>query len=223
MRRAFARPRLWSSAARSLPELALTVHDVKEHWTAGFDQHDLAVGGSGMLAALCVRLAHSGRIVSVIARDGQRLTSLARDAGGPGRIVGLPVDYRDRNALHDVLDWVVREHGTPSRTIRWMHEELAPHGPFDVAEHIGGTFWHVMSSAADDPAQPHLLDAQHHRFRQRFPALDYRQVVLGFVIEADGRSRWHTIEEISRGVSASMASGVTRTILGTTRPWVLRP
>ncbi|HSY87570.1 MAG TPA: hypothetical protein VLA85_13465 [Verrucomicrobiae bacterium] len=55
------------------------------------------------------------------------------------------------------------------------------------------------------------------------PRLDYRIVVLGFVIEPDGRSRWLTHDEISAGTVKSLAGATPLSIIGAVTPWSARP
>lgn len=50
----------------------------------------------------------------------------------------------------------------------------------------------------------------------------YREIILGFVLEGD-RSRWLTDAEISAGVLAAVDADQPRYIVGTVRPWHLRP
>ena len=55
-----------------------------------------------------------------------------------------------------------------------------------------------------------------------YPNIQYRQVILGFVIEG-GRSRWLTHAEISGGVLDAVRNDRLFSIVGTVEPWSLRP
>lgn len=183
------------------------------------DKHTLVVGGSGMLAALCLRLAKEQGTVSVVARDLKRLSSLAGKAM-PGRIRPVAADYSDAATFGCALDRLA--HGKPDGVFCWVHDEVAPDAPLQAATHVRGTFWHILGSAVGDPAEPHVLSAWRERFRRHRPELIYRQIILGFVLEND-RSRWLTDAEISDGVYSAAQSGDALRIVGTIDPWSRRP
>jgi hypothetical protein len=183
--------------------------------------HDLVVGGSGMLVGLCLRLANDENRVSVIARNPARLRMLA-DQAAPGRIVPVIVDYRDVGALDDALAKILDSHGRPDRAFCWVHDDIAPDALLQVAGYVRGPFWHILGSAAGNPAKPQILSGWRERFRCRWPQLDYRQIVLGFVLEP-GKSRWLTDTEISDGVYSAAQSGDALRIVGTVDPWSRRP
>jgi hypothetical protein len=183
--------------------------------------HILVIGGSGMLAGLCLRLASDGATVSVIARNQARMQTLA-DRAEPGHIVCVPTDYRDASLFDQALTAIADRHGRPERIFCWVHDEAAPGVSLRVAEYVTGTFWHILGSAAADPADPSRLSHWRARFRERKPGLDYRQIVLGFMLEG-GRSRWLTNMEISDGVYTAAESTDTLSVIGTTDPWSRRP
>ena len=181
----------------------------------------LVVGGSGMLSGLCLRLAGEGCKVSVIARNPDRLQSLV-DKAPPGGILPVAVDYCDAQAFGRALDRLAGDHhGQPTQAIGWIHDEVAPDVPLQIADHVG-TFWHVMGSAAADPSEPRLLADWRGRIGRRRPGLDYRQIVLGFVVEAQ-RSRWLTDTEICDGVYDVIRNAQSASIVGTIAPWSRRP
>jgi NAD(P)-dependent dehydrogenase (short-subunit alcohol dehydrogenase family) len=180
--------------------------------------HDLVVGGSGMLSGLVTALARQGRHISVIARDQRRLARLAETAAG---ITPLPLDYHDAPALDAALIRASRDHGAMERAVCWFHTG-APEIPLAVARHVQRVYCHVLGSAAADPSGSGVLD----RWRAAFaslPQLDYRIVILGFVVEPDGRSRWLTHDEISAGAAAALAYRRPLSIIGTVTPWSARP
>jgi len=183
-------------------------------------RHNLVIGGSGMLVGLCLRLAGEGGIVSVVARDLKRIQSLADQM--PGRIFPALADYRNANAFACALSSASDEYGLPSRTFCWVHEEVAPDAPLQAADHVEGPFWHILGSAAGNPAEPQVLSRWRERFQHRRPGLDYRQIVLGFTLEA-GASHWLTDAEISDGVYSAAQSDDVLSIVGTVTPWSRRP
>jgi hypothetical protein len=181
----------------------------------------LVVGGSGMLAGLCLRLAGEGRKVCVIARNRDRLQSLVEKVP-PGDILPVAVDYRDAGALERALDRLIGDgHGQPTQAIAWIHDEVAPDAPLQIADRVE-IFWHVLGSAVADPSEPDLLADWRGRIGRHRPALDYRQIVLGFVVEAQ-RSRWLTDTEICNGVYDAIRNGQSANIVGTIAPWSRRP
>lgn len=183
--------------------------------------HTLVIGGSGMLASLCLRLAKDGNTVSVVARDAARIQALANRAV-PGRIVSVIADYRDADAFDRALSEMTETHGRPDRVFCWVHDEVAPDAPLQAAGHVSGPFWHILGSAAGNPAEPQFLSGLQERFHRQRPSLDYRQIVLGFVLEAGG-SRWHTDAEISNGVYSAAQSDDALRVVGTIDPWSRRP
>jgi hypothetical protein len=172
----------------------------------------LVIGGSGMLSGLCETLAQDD-IVAVVGRDPARLQKIA----APGRIWPVAVDYRDTPALRLALEEVAATHGRPRRTVCWSHDDKVP---LQVAGQAEGVFWHILSSAAADPAQPQFLAG----WRERFAAtgLDYRQVVLGFVVDG-ASSRWLSNAEISDGVWQAIQGEQALAVVGTMSPWSRRP
>jgi NAD(P)-dependent dehydrogenase (short-subunit alcohol dehydrogenase family) len=180
--------------------------------------HDLVIGGSGMLAGLCEALAGEGRRVSVLARGRAALDRVA--ARNPG-IMPISADYTDTAALDTALQAAAGAAGPIDRAICWIHS-TAPEAPLIVARHVQQVYCHVLGSAATDPAAPHRLD----RWRARFaalPHLDYRIVVLGFVLDAGGGSRWLTNDEISAGVKRAFDSDAPLSVVGRVEPWSARP
>ena len=180
--------------------------------------HDLVVGGSGMLSGLVTALARQGRHVSVIARDPRRLARLAEAAEG---LSPLALDYRDADALEAALLRAWRDNGPIERAVCWFHT-AAPEIPLAVARHVEQVYCHVLGSAVANPSTPTALERWRASFAI-FPRLDYRIVVLGFVLEPGGPSRWLTHDEISAGASEALANGRPLTIVGTVKPWSARP
>ena len=179
--------------------------------------HDLVVGGTGMLAGLSEALAREGRRVTVLARDHLRLDRLARRAPG---VRPLSVNYEDGPALEAALEKAARQSGPIERAVCWIHA-TAPEAPLAVARHVRHVYCHLLGSAVADPSVGRL-----GRWRARFaglPGLDYRIVVLGFVLKPDGGSRWLTHDEISAGAKAALDASRPVSVLGVVEPWSRRP
>jgi hypothetical protein len=183
--------------------------------------HDLVIGGSGMLAGLCLRLAKEGNTVSVVARKPEPIQALTNQAA-PGHIIPVLADYRESGAFEQALLGSAERHGPPNRIFCWVHDDVAPDAALQAAGHANGPFWHVLGSAAGHPGEPKILSGWRVRFCDRRPRLDYRQIVLGFVLEKDA-SRWLTDAEISDGVYNAAQSGDALRIVGIVDPWSRRP
>ena len=179
--------------------------------------HVLIVGGTGMLKGVTESYARNGDAVSVVARTMRRIEPLTK---AYATIVGVPVDYREPDALQTALSGAVAAQGPVDLAVVWMHDD-ADDAPLIVADHLGpdALYVHVLGSAAADPSDPD------QPFAVELSALlgpRYRQIILGFIQEERG-SRWLTNAEISDGVLKGIASGEQRFIVGTERPWEVRP
>jgi NAD(P)-dependent dehydrogenase (short-subunit alcohol dehydrogenase family) len=175
--------------------------------------HDLVIGGSGMLAGLVMVLAESGRQVTVIARGTDRLRRLA--ARHP-RIHPLPVDYYDDAAF----DAALRSLGPIARCVAWMHDDGKDRA-LRVARQVSDVYCQVLGSASANPAKPEQL-AEWQALFEPLAKPVLRLAVLGFVLEG-GPSRWLSNDEISAGVGAALESEDPVTIVGTVTPWDARP
>jgi NAD(P)-dependent dehydrogenase (short-subunit alcohol dehydrogenase family) len=175
--------------------------------------HDLVIGGSGMLGGLVEALASNGRRVSVVARGQERLRRLAERHPN---IHPLPLDYYDDAVLNAGLATL----GPIARCVAWMHDDSKVRA-LGIARQVSDTYCEVLGSASADPAQPERLAEWHALFKA--PGLPkLRLAVLGFAIES-GRSRWLTDAEISIGVGRALESDQPVTIVGTVTPWSARP
>src|SRR5690554_2861790 len=186
---------------------------------SGSQPHALVVGGTGMLRGLPLHLVRRGYTVSVIARNTQRLHSLAAAAAGSaGEIIPLSLDYGQDEALRAALAGTIEEHGPITLAVCWIHS-TAPAALQHVAEAISARstscrFFHVRGSAVANPASR----AHPPEWLSRYPQLHYRQVILGFVVE-NGGSRWLTHREISHGVMAAVDHDAVYHVVGTVEPW----
>lgn len=165
----------------------------------------LVIGGTGMLLGTLRHLLGAGDDVCSVSRRPPALTH--------PRLHPLLVDYRDPVALGLALD----RSGPFQRALVWVHS-VAPDVPERAALHVSDDFFHVLGSAAADPAAP-APDR-----RERFEALGvrYHEIVLGFMTE-QGHSRWLTNAEISEGVWGAVQRPQPRCVVGTVEPWNARP
>src|SRR4051812_29685891 len=171
-----------------------------------------------MLSGLVTELARQGRRVCVVARSPERLAHLAKTAAG---ITPLPLDYRDVVLLDKALRGARRDYGPIERAVCWFHTDT-PEIPLAVARHVEGIYCHLLGSAAADPSTPAVIGHWLAHFAN-LPRLDYRIVVLGFVIEPGAGSRWLTHDEICAGAAGALTGARPLSIIGTAKPWSARP
>jgi hypothetical protein len=171
--------------------------------------HALVIGGTGMLAEATRYLAERFDHVSLVARRPERLGRLER-------IHPLALDYEETDLLVAAIRQAIAKHGSIDLVVAWIHS-TAPAALPAVLRELKEPFRliHVRGSGAADPSHPPA--------QPEVPAhCRYQQVILGFVIEGN-RSRWLTHAEISQGVIAAIESDDARRIVGTVRPWEMRP
>jgi hypothetical protein len=159
--------------------------------------HALVVGGSGMLAGLCRRLAAEAWQVTVVGRDGAKL---ARATAGDPRLTPLSVDYEDLTALAAALEAAVAARGPIVLAVCWIRS-WAPQSLLAAAHTVaaGGRLFHVVGSQASGASA-----AAAGRLECR-PDLRYRRVELG-AVRTGAHERWLTHEEISDGVHEAIRS-----------------
>ena len=174
-------------------------------------EHDLVIGGSGMLSGLVIDLARGGRQVTVVARGRARLERLV---AGHANILPLVLDYYDEAAF----DAGLLHRGPFNRCVAWMHDDSKERA-LKIARQVSAVYCEVLGSASADPARPEKLAEWQTLFP---PPPKLRLAVLGFVVES-GTSRWLTNAEISAGVGHALESEEPVTIIGTVTPWAARP
>ncbi len=186
--------------------------------------HHLVIGGSGMLADVCIALAAAGKTVSVAARSSGKLQRMSeRAASSPGKIVPLPVDYSSSSALAEAIAMTVAKYGRVSTAVCWIHSH-SPQARRVVADMIGNKsapphFFDILGSAAANPQ--HIDECESIEFQQRRD-IQYHRIILGFNITPTD-SRWLTDEEICAGVLEAMKLKESVVIVGVVKPWDKRP
>jgi NAD(P)-dependent dehydrogenase (short-subunit alcohol dehydrogenase family) len=171
-----------------------------------------------MLRGASLELAMRGWIVSVVGRRHARLASLAADAarlGAAGRIVPVPVDYRDSGELAGRLRAAKAAEGPVELAVCWIHS-TAPGAHGLVAEMVASErapcrYFEILgASAAPD------------RAIEEVPGILYRRIRLGFIIEPGG-SRWLTNDEIASGTIEAIDRDEREHPVGLVHPWSARP
>lgn len=180
--------------------------------------HALVIGGTGMLAGVTRALAADHRVTLVARRPGRI------DGIDPAVLAPLAIDYHDERRLLAELSAAIDARGPFSVAVLWIHGSAATAtravGQLLAATCSGCRVFRVLGSASADPAgdrsEPDaLVDLE--------PRIMVRDVVLGFVREEAGRSRWLRDDEIASGVLDAIAGDATRTVVGTLEPWSARP
>ncbi len=177
-----------------------------------------------MLAGVCQRLAVSGETVSVVGRSRDKLAKLVGSTNkADGRIVALPVDYRETSAFAGAIRGSVSKYGPIMTAICWIHSNAAA-AALAVADLIGNEssprdYFHVLGSPSANPL---------HSDQQLLSALEssqgiiYHKIILGFRLTAGG-SRWLMDDEICEGVLAAVNLRQREYVVGTVEPWSRRP
>ena len=187
-------------------------------------QRTLLIGASGMLSAMATTLAARGDDLVLFARDEARLARLANQAEElPGTLQWSSLDYRDDELLRATTQEWIESLGAFDRVVAWVHAS-APAAPTSIARlcavaNASVEFLHVLGSSSADPSRP----STNTREVIEAMGIDYREAILGFIVEGKGRSRWLTHAEISQGVLDALDSPAPRTIIGQVEPWSQRP
>jgi hypothetical protein len=184
--------------------------------------HAMVIGGTGMLSEVSLNLLRSGYEVSVIGRSPARLQKLAQKAASQGeqssrRLSLITVDYHHNEELQKEVSKAIGAHGPIRLLVSWIHS-TAPNALPIILKEVAHTkedfrLFHVLGSSTnlDEMREKVNPSAQCH----------YRQVKLGFILEANG-SRWLTNEEIATGVWSAIQQDIS-SVIGVLEPWEKRP
>jgi len=175
------------------------------------NSHALIIGGTGMLAGVCLHLAREGYSVSVIARTLSKFKRLKVESP-PSSIFPLIADY-DTDDVYEEFNKAILERGTFDLIISWTPN-------YSVLERI------CEMNDRDRPFRLFHVKGSRRYFEDesiRIPSLcRYRKVFLGFVMEDSG-SRWLTHEEIASGVIKQIVNDDEEGIIGQILPYEARP
>jgi len=175
------------------------------------NNHALIIGGTGMLAEVCLHLAREGYSVSVIGRTLSKYKRLKVESP-PNSIFPLIADY-DTDDVYEEINKAILERGMFNLIISWTPN-------YSVLERI------CEMNSRDTPFRLFHVKGSRRYFEDepiRIPSqCNYRKVYLGFVMEDSG-SRWLTHEEISCGVIKQIKSDEEIGIIGQIKPYEARP
>jgi hypothetical protein len=173
--------------------------------------HILVIGGSGILRGLCCHFAEQGKVVSVLARNKDRIVEIiAETQREPGLINPIVVDYTDIPALRHKLVEAVTYLGQPEMTITWMNQEafLAHQAVADfLSDHAAGSKMFDLCCGRENSAGCGGLVSAHS-----FKVI-YRRIVIGRPSGKD-RSNRLTDEEICSGVLEAIGRDRAEFVIG---------
>ena len=173
--------------------------------------HALVIGGTGMLAGVCIHLAREGYSVSVIGRTVSKFSRLQVESP-PNSIFPVITNY-DTVEVFDEINRAIRERGSFDLIISWtpnysVLERICEMNHKDTRFRL----FHVKGSRRYFEDEPIQIPSQ----------CLYRKVFLGFVMEGSG-SRWLTHHEIAHGVIKQIATDEKEGIIGQIHPYEGRP
>ncbi|GGA40269.1 hypothetical protein [Psychrobacillus lasiicapitis] len=169
-------------------------------------KHICIIGGTGMLAEVSKWYADNNHLVSVIARNEEKMNRMKDSCSKPENIKAIYLDYRDATDLHNALRKSIEVYGPLTEAVVWLHSD-GLHALSTVFEWIEekSNVWQVIGSQAN---------AEHLK-KQYYPEkdLEHKIIQLGFVREND-RQRWLTNVEIADGVIRSILAGQSYSLVG---------
>jgi len=157
-------------------------------------KHAIVIGGTGMLSAVSCWLVDECFQVSVVGRNLVRMNQLIRKVKKTDSITPILVDYHHEDTLREKLKLTIAENGEPALVVAWIHSTAKEALDIVIQESASQNPWklfHVLGSRTN-------ASVVKDTYRLDENCL-YRQVQLGFVLEAE-TSRWLTNKEISDGV-----------------------
>ncbi|MFJ5770953.1 hypothetical protein [Psychrobacillus sp. NPDC093180] len=169
-------------------------------------KHICIIGGTGMLAEVSKWYADNNYIVSVIARNEEKMNRVKESCSNTENIKAIYLDYRDTTELYKALRKNVQVYGPLIEAVVWLHSD-GLHALSTVFELIEekSKVWQVIGSQAN----AEKLRKQYQPQKD----IEYNFIQLGFVSEND-RQRWLTNVEIAHGVIHSVQVGQHYNLVG---------
>lgn len=181
--------------------------------------HVLIVGGTGMLNAVSCFLAEKGNIVTVIARNRDKLHEMScKVAALGGKINPLSVDYNNLEDLENKLSAAVGTYGPIQLAVAWMLPRSRP------------TFYHLANFLNRTSPVCRLFQVCNTDWIDFFNHSDevestlsplsrvyYRKILLGRMDETVP-PRWLNHEEISSGIIDALSQDARLHVIGRIEP-----
>lgn len=169
-------------------------------------KHVCVIGGTGMLAEVSKWYADNNYIVSVIARNEEKMNRMIDSCSKSENIKAIYLDYRDSTELYNALRKNIEVYGPLTEAVVWLHSDglHALSSVFELIEEKS-VVWQVTGSQAS---------AENWRQQYQPPKdMEYNLIQLGFVREND-RQRWLTNVEIADGIIYSIQAGQRYSLVG---------
>lgn len=187
--------------------------------------HYLVVGGTGMLSGVVEYLANNEHMISIISRNEPTFEALKAQLGYQ-KLYHITCDYHQADTFALKLEEHTKLYGDFDSSVCWIHSPSDIKACLLIAAYTNDTVLHIVGSALADPSKPELITSRFEIFTHKYPLLNFKIAVLGFVVEAFNQTRharWLTKDEISQGVIKSLSASKALNVVGTTTPWSLRP
>ncbi|MFJ7973295.1 hypothetical protein [Psychrobacillus sp. NPDC096389] len=169
-------------------------------------KHICLIGGTGMLAEVTRWYVDNNHIVSVIARNEEKMNRMKDSCSNPENIKAIFLDYRDTAELYNALRKNIEVYGPLKEAVVWLHSD-GLHALSILFELVGekSKVWQVVGSQGN----VENLRKQYQPQKD----IQYNFIQLGFVREND-RQRWLTNVEIADGVIHSIKTGLPYSLVG---------
>lgn len=182
-------------------------------------KHVLVVGGTGMLRPTSLALANQYPLVTVIARNSNRLHDLWEEARDQGlRINPLQLDYKEPDHLRLALTDTVQHLGPVDIVVAWIKQN---------AEEANTTIAQILNNQQRPVQYYDLIGSFHYKdfeveeeerkaLFEDYANIAYHQIKLGLQWddEAQDDTRWLTYEEITDGVLKAMKANTPEYFIG---------
>lgn len=180
--------------------------------------HALIIGGTGMLRETSLALATRYELVSVIARNSNRLNDLWEEALHAGlRINPLQLDYKDEEHLATCLKDLQAQFGPVKTVVAWIKSN-AEEANAIIAQHLNQQaipveYYDVLGSLHYKDFE--VDEEEREALFARYTQVHYHQVKLGLrQDDTDDEPRWLTYEEITEGIVAAIDSKEDEFLIG---------
>lgn len=184
-------------------------------------KHILIVGGTGMLKGTATHFIEKGYIVSILARNRDRLDGLRREyPQWKGRILPIAQDYRNSEQALKKVKEAAEMYAYIDTAVLWIHdtgrqfsEEVKK---FIFSHHPDAKVYQLLGHALVNPVQ-----MSQSTWQEQYPNR-YREIFLGYQRKGSS-SRWLTNREISEGTIQAVEEDRPEFTVGITEPWEARP
>ena len=182
--------------------------------------HVLIVGGTGILRAVSCFLAEKGNIVTVVARDEEKLHELSCMVAAQGvKINPVSVDYNDLEEFDQKLTTAIQTYGPFQLSLTWISSNSRP-AFYRLANFLNRTspvcrLFHVCNSEW-------VKELNHsNEIETRLALLNrvyYRKILLGNGGEIN-QNPWLTHDELSSGIIQALSMDARVYVIGNIEPF----